>query len=228
LLSLFARVMGCKVSHGVPTASTQGACPACRDGDDLEAAAPVEVGLDGAEVGTWATKTAIAEAGGSAKQSDGISAVGDDSSSYANGQEAPYAVETSHSAPSPRRPLPKVQLAEAAKLAEKRRSFDNERYRNQGSPHRQPGHPDVVATEGTSLTPSEHAVRSPLTPDDDTRVPSAISSRSASPERCIRANASAHPLAPSILPRKDGAGKLAFDGSEEALMTEILEDVDVA
>jgi len=257
--------MGCSASHGAPPAADTAAQP--KTESDASGSVPAVGGPVSADEGsTWATKTAIAEGEGSAKQStsrvgcegaaageagaraDGIPVVGEEHNPHANGQEAPCCSKSTprspkspgmgekmHSAASPSRPLPKVQLAEAAKLAETRRRFDNGRYKQRGSS------PDGVARDCASPSPNDSASRSPahsfgssadgcvppggLVADEDTRVPSAISSCAASADgRNPAAGTAGAAVAAGAGPRKEGAGKASFDAYEEALMTEILED----
>lgn len=227
-----------------------------------EAAAAAAVAPGGLDAGTWATKTALGEGESSPKHA--ASRVGcegsipvvaeEEPSPHANGQEPPCCVLSPPRSPkipaasgertvaTPSRPLPKVQLAEAAKLAETRRRFDNDRYKQQLTSPPRCGRPGPVeAEQPASWTPKEAASTSPLSlrsvgsgacgadlpegvdaaGDDggDTRTPSLVSSRTQSAGS--GGGAAGGRLGPG---RKDAPGKNAFDRNEEALMTEILED----
>lgn len=141
---------------------------------------------------------------------------------------------SSESSQPPARPLPKFQLAEAAKMAETRRRFDNDRYKCQGESC---SGADLQAL-GISLpstgvqTPTSSPTHGSLPGLGDLDAEEGEDMPSAAPQDAGARGRSPSPVRKQALRsgsaalRKDAA-KANFDADEEALMTEILEDFDV-
>lgn len=174
-----------------------------------------------------------------------VSKIGGDqfeASNVANAQEAPQSemlldIDGSGGGAAAK-PLPKQQAEEAAKLAEQRKRFDNQRYQNSTlSPVRAAPTPTASVPRGANPAPTSDVAAVPLSLTNHVSTPNKESKLGAFLPGGVLDDLEEFDLAG---PEQDiklmdddfndvaGAGKQSngFDEADEALMKEILEDFD--
>lgn len=123
--------------------------------------------------------------------------------------------------------LPKQQLNEAARLAETRRRFDNQRYQQQVS--QQPGRDDRKADVTEKPPGSQTGGWDPPSPDGPRLVGLALNTGAAEPQSAQSLPGGIEDVQEGVPVQSRerqwlGASKRSFDADEEALMEEILDD----
>mmetsp|Transcript_85436 Transcript_85436/g.133527 ORF Transcript_85436/g.133527 Transcript_85436/m.133527 type:complete len:244 (-) Transcript_85436:89-820(-) len=149
----------------------------------------------------------------------------------ANGQEPPEAAEEPKVQTQPVKPLSKEQQAEAAKLAERRKLFDNKRYHNEPKPTSE----DNQGYPQQGYRSSNVASTVDLRPSTDIIMGLNISQQRPPQQESMFLPGGIldevedfrpAPLAKKKIKSHDDVESTGFDADDEALMKEILEDFD--